>query len=125
MFAGRAIRLVSESRDTCFCMGNEIARWEVEPLKRSRRGLDERLLMVPPLRRLLVAVVLRRPLGSPLRRLLVTRTLRVGIAAINRGDYELISRFAHPEIELQIMPDEPQTRATGLEPEYRGPDSFV
>jgi hypothetical protein len=29
-------------------MGDEIVRWKVEPLERSRRGLDERLLMASP-----------------------------------------------------------------------------
>jgi hypothetical protein len=113
------------ARNTCCDVGNEIARWEVEPLKRSRRGLDERLLMAAPFRRLLNAAVLRRSPGSPLRRAVVTRTVRIGIAALNRGDYELISRIAHPEIELQMLPDEPHNRPAGLDPVYRGPDSYV
>jgi hypothetical protein len=106
-------------------MGDEIVRWEVEPLERSRRGLDERLLMAAPgLRRLLVPLVLRRPLGSPLRRVLITRNLRVVIAAINRSDYESMSSFLHPDVELHMVPDDP-ARATGLDPVYRGAAGYI
>ena len=71
-------------------MGREIVRWKVDPLvERSRRGLDERILMAAPrLQRLLVAQARRRPPGSRLRRAVITRGLQVGLAAANRGDYE-------------------------------------
>jgi hypothetical protein len=99
----------------------EIVSWEVEPLTRSRRGLDERLLMAMPwLRRVSTALVLRRPPGSPIRRMLVARNLLVVIAAINRGDYESMSSLLHPDVELYMLPDNPE-RAPGLDPVYRDP----
>src|SRR5687768_5828089 len=106
-------------------MVDEIVRWEVEPLERPRRGLDERLLMAAPWgRRVLTALVLRRPLSSPLRRALITRNLLVVIAAINRGDYESMSSFLHPDVELHMLPDN-RERAPGLDPVYRDPAGYV
>jgi hypothetical protein len=105
-------------------MGDEIVRWKVEPLERSRRGLDERLLMASPGLRRLVARGLRRPLGSPLRRALITRVLQVGFAADNRGDYESSSSFVHRDFELHMRPDD-RERAGDLESLYRGPDGYV
>lgn len=103
-------------------MGREIVRWKVEPLGRSRRGLDERLFMAAPALRRLLARGLRRPAGSPLRRALITQLLQVGIAANNRGDYEAMSSALHPDVELQTAPE-----GTGpdIEPVYRGPDEYV
>jgi hypothetical protein len=106
-------------------MGNEIARWNVGPLDRPRRGLDERLLMAAPwLRRLVTALVLRRPPGSALRQALVGRNFLVAIAAINRGDYESMSSLLHPDVELYMLPDNP-ARATGLDPVYRDPAGYI
>jgi hypothetical protein len=106
-------------------MGNEIFRWDVDPLERSRRGVDERLLMAAPwLRRLVTALVLRRPPGSALRRALVTHNFLVAIAAINRGDYESMSSLLQPDVELYMLPDNP-VRATGLYPIYRDPSGYV
>src|SRR5687768_14480279 len=105
-------------------MGNEIARWNVDPLDRPGRGLDERLLMAAPwLRRLVTALVLRRPPGSALRQALVARNFLVAIAAINRGDYESMSSLLHPDVELYMLPDNP-ARATGLDPVYRDPAGY-
>jgi hypothetical protein len=111
--------------DTCLDVRSGIVHWEVQPLERSRRGLDERLLMAAPwLRRLVTALVFRRPTGSALRRALVTRTLLVATAAINRGDYESMSSLLHPDVELYMLPDNP-ARATGLNPVYRDPAGYV
>jgi hypothetical protein len=106
-------------------MGDEIVRWNVEPLERSRRGLDERLLMASPGLRRLVARGLRRPLGSPLRRALITRMVQVGIATANRSDYESMSSSLHPDVELHMRPDDRERAGTDLESRYRGPDGYV
>ncbi len=106
-------------------MRDEIVRWEVEPLERSRRGLDDRLLMAAPwLRRVLTGFVLRRPPGSPLRRSLLTRNMRIVIAAINRGDYGSMSSLLHPDVELHMQPDN-RERAPGLDPVYRNRTGYV
>jgi SnoaL-like domain len=106
-------------------MGREIVGWKVEPLERSRRGLDERILMAAPrLQRLLVAQARRRPPGSRLRRAVITRGLQVGLAAANRGDYESASSSLHRDYELHMRPDD-RDRAGDLEPLYRGPDGYV
>ena len=85
--------------------------------------MDERLLMAAPRLRRLVALGLRRPLGSALRRTLVTRILQVGIAANNRGDYEAMSSSFHPEVELHIPPGE--RTGPDMEPVYRGRDGYI
>jgi ketosteroid isomerase-like protein len=96
-------------------------RWEIEPLERSRRGLDERIVLAAPwLRKAMARRAERQPAGSKLRRSLLTRAVRVGFAANNRGDYEAMSASFHPEIEL-IPPGRGQT-ALGFDPVYRGPD---
>jgi hypothetical protein len=82
------------------------------------------LMAMPWLRRVLTAFVLRRPPGSPLRRKLVARNLLVVIAAINRGDYESMSSLLHPDVELYMLPDNPE-RAPGLDPVYRDPAGYV
>jgi hypothetical protein len=106
-------------------MRDEIVRWEVEPLERSRRGLDERLLMAAPwLRRVLTGFVLRRPPRSRLRRSLLTRNMRVVIAAINRGDYASMSSLLHRDVELHMQPDN-RERAPGLDPVYRDRAGYV
>jgi hypothetical protein len=99
----------------------EIVRWAVEPLERSRRGLDERLVILAPwLRRRLFVRAMREPAGSDLRRRLLTRGVRVAIAANNRGDYDSMLVAYHPDVEL--IPPEAGDSAIGLEPVYRGHD---
>jgi hypothetical protein len=67
--------------------GGLIARWEVRPLHRSRRGIEERLFLATPwlvLRSIHWAT--RARAGSPFRRALFSRLLRAGFAAVERGD---------------------------------------
>jgi hypothetical protein len=106
-------------------MNDEIVRWKVEPLERSRRGLDERLLMAAPGLRRLAARTLRRPPSSRLRRALITYIVQVGWAAVNRDDYEATSRFVHRDFEFHYQPEDRERASPDLEPVYRGPDGSV
>jgi ketosteroid isomerase-like protein len=101
---------VAEARIVC---------WEIEPLERPRRGLDERVaLAAPGLTRRLLLRVMREPAGSARRRKLLTRALRSGTAANNRNDYDSMLAGYHPDVEL--IPPEVETSLLGLEPVYRG-----
>jgi hypothetical protein len=102
-------------------MGNEIVCWKVEPIERSRRGLDERLLIVAPRLLRLGAFCLRRPAGSRLRRVVITHLLQVGLAANNRGDYKALSIGLHPDVELDLA----EGAAPELEGVHRGRDAFI
>jgi SnoaL-like domain len=96
-----------------------IVRWEVEPLERSRRGIDEWLALAAPwLRRRLVSRAMERPAGSDLRRKLLTRGVRVAAAANNRDDYNSMLVAYHPDVEL--VPPEGGESAIGLDRLYRG-----
>jgi hypothetical protein len=55
---------------------------------------------------------------------MITRVLLVGLAANNRGDYESMSSFLHPDVELH-MPDDPGRVGLDMELVYRGPDGYV
>jgi hypothetical protein len=103
-----------------------IVRWEIEPLRRSRRGVDERLLLAAPwLLRPLFSLVVRARSGSRVRRAVLSRALRVGVAANNRGDYRTMSVFMSPEVELHLYPDEPELRPVDLEPVYHGREGYA
>jgi hypothetical protein len=96
-----------------------VVRWKIEPLDRSRRGLDERIALAAPwLSRRLSMLATRQPLGSRLRRTLLTRAVQVTVAANNRGDYEAMLATYHPEVEL-IPPGKGQS-GLGFDPVYRG-----
>ncbi len=107
-------------------MPDEIKRWAVEPLHRSRRGVDERLLLALPwLGRRLVAATVRAPAGSRLRRAVVTYSLRTAVAATSRSDYWAIFALCAPDIELYLWPDEPDSRPAGLDAVHYGPEGYV
>ena len=98
-----------------------IVRWEVEPLERSRRGLDERLaLLAPGLRQRMARRAMDEPAGSELRRKLLTRGVRLSAAANNRRDYDSMLVSYHPDVEL--IPPAPDESAMGFEPVYHGHD---
>jgi hypothetical protein len=104
-------------------MAAEIAHWKVEPLVRDRRNWDESLLIRTPwLARTLFARVMALPAGSRSRRSLITRTIRTGIAANNRGDYDAMSVAFHPDVLLRATEE---TRPPGLDLEHVGPDAYV
>lgn len=103
-----------------------IARWEVEPLVRSRRGLDERLVLGAPwLMRALGSLAVRASAGSPVRRVVLSYATRVGVAANNRRDYEAMCAVLSPDIELHVYPDAPEVRWADVEPIYHGHDGYV
>jgi len=97
--------------------------WTVEPLERSRRGLDERFrLAVPGMTQRLGRRLMEQPAGAPLRRRVLTQSFRVGMAAVNRGDYDSACFAIHPEGVLQ-----PPGKGQGgldFDPEYHGPEGF-
>ncbi len=105
---------------------DEVVRWEVKPLDRRRRGLDERVLLAAPwLGAAIARAVVRGPPGSALRRRLLTRATLVGIAANNRKDYRAMTVLMHPEVELHMLVDDPTRMGTDLDPVYRGRDGYV
>ena len=85
-------------------MGNTVVRWKIDPLERSRRGLDERLLLAAPrVAHVLGRFLARRPAGSRTRRALITRVMRFGFAANNRLDYDALFSFYEPGVEIRLM----------------------
>ena len=102
-----------------------VARWRVDPLHRSRRGLDEWLgLATPWLRPVFSRVFALRP-GSRLRCAFITRTIRVGVAAQNRRDYEAVAATLSPDVELHVYPDAAELRYLDLEPVYHGHMGYI
>jgi SnoaL-like protein len=93
----------------------------VDPLERSRRGLDERIrLAAPAFGQRLGRRIMDLPAGAPMRRRLLTQNVRVGMAAMNRADYDSAVSGVHPEAVLQ-----PPGKGQGgldFEPEYHGPE---
>lgn len=107
-------------------MPGEIARWAVEPLHRARRGFDERLLVVTPwLAPAAVARAARARRGSRLRRFVFSYGLRVGVAQVERRDYELLSVFLSPHVELHLFPDAPEDRPVDARSVYRGRSAYA
>jgi hypothetical protein len=85
-------------------MGDSVVRWKVEPLKRSRRGLDERLLLwAPRAARVLGRFLAGRRASSRSRQALIRRVIRVGFAANNRLDYDAMCVFYDPAVEIRLM----------------------
>ena len=101
----------------------DIECWPVEPLERSRRGFDERIrLAAPGMTKRLGRRLMEQPAGAPLRRRVLTQSFRVGMAAVNRGDYDSAGFAIHPEGVLQ-----PPGKGQGgldFDPEYHGPEGF-
>jgi hypothetical protein len=101
-----------------------IARWEIEPLHRARRGVDERLLLAAPwLARRLAAATVRGPAGSRFRRVVLTHLVRVAIAANNRRDYVAMSYLFAPDLELHL--DDDRARPADLDLVYYGREGYV
>jgi ketosteroid isomerase-like protein len=102
----------------------EIIRWQIEPLDRGRRGLDERIaLALPGLSRRLRAAAARLPAGSKRRRAALTRAVRVGYAATNRDDFEAMQAALHDDVEF--VPPMRGRGGLGFDPVYRGPDGVT
>jgi ketosteroid isomerase-like protein len=71
-----------------------------------RRTLDERLfLRFPALYPLLADRLTRLPLGSRLRRLILARSVRRGLAAVNRRDFDVLFLGIDPDIEYRPAAD--------------------
>jgi hypothetical protein len=75
----------------------EHVRWQIEPLERHDRGLDERIaIALPWLARRIRAAASRLPAGSTMRRAALTRAVRTGWADTNRDAYEALRASLHP-----------------------------
>jgi ketosteroid isomerase-like protein len=99
----------------------ELVRWQIEPLERRHRGVDERIMLALPwLARRMRAAAARLPAGSSMRRAALTRAVRTGWAATNRDDYEALRASLHPDVEF--VPPERGTAGLGFDAVYRGPD---
>lgn len=99
-------------------------RWEVTPLERRRRGLDEHIAVaLPSLGRRLRAATARLAAGSRLRRAALTRAVRTAYAATNRDDYEVMQASLHPDVEF--IPPERGQAGLGFDPVYRGPEGVA
>src|SRR5438128_2132909 len=102
-----------------------IVRWDVEPLDRSRRGLDERLLLAMPwLASALSSAAVRARPGSRPRRAL-GHVICAGMEANNRRDYEVVAALLGPDVELHLIPDAPEVRAADMEPVYFGREGYI
>jgi ketosteroid isomerase-like protein len=99
-------------------MSHAIVRWKIEPITRSRRGLDERLLLSAPwVVRVLIRILAGRAADSRIRRELITRVIRVGFAANNRLDYDSVCAFFDPAAEIRLVGG---AARIDLDPVYRG-----
>lgn len=99
----------------------KLVRRPVEPLVREERGKDESLVLravaagLPP-----PFFAERLPLGSKLRKAMLTRSIRVGFAALNRRDFEVLLAAYTPGFEIDGGAT-PWT-AVGFGSLYRGED---
>jgi hypothetical protein len=101
--------------------GVELVRWEVRPLERRRRGLDEWIAILAPwVTRRLMTFVLGRPAGSRLRRIALTQAVRRNLAANNREDYRAV--FATYDPQIEFIPPGRGEAADGFDALYRGHD---
>jgi hypothetical protein len=95
---------IGANSDTPLGTRDAVARWKIGPLERSRRGLDEWLLLsVPRAARAFGWFLAGRRAGSGTRRALITRVIRVGFAANNRLDYDAMYVFYDPAVEIRLM----------------------
>jgi ketosteroid isomerase-like protein len=102
---------------------HELVRWQVEPLERRRRGVDERVALALGLGPRMLAAITRLPAGSRVRRAALTRAVRMGWAATNRDDYDVLRASFHPEGEF--IPPGRGEAGLGFDAVYRGPDGVA
>ena len=56
-------------------------------------------MRIPNLAVAVMQVLIRLPARSRVRRVLLSRTVRLGVEASNRGDYEVAFMLFHPDME--------------------------
>lgn len=83
------------------------------------------MIALPWLLRLGFSVAARRRAGSRLRRATIAHGVAIGLAAVNRDDYEAVTPNLCPDVELHMFPDEPEVRAIDIEAFARGPDAYL
>ncbi len=101
----------------------EIVRERLSVVGAPCRRLDERLaLRFPRVLTVFTRAWLRLPTRSRLRRVLMRRTVRSGIEAANRGDYEAAFGLYDRGVELLVPPG---LAGMGFEPIVRGREERV
>jgi ketosteroid isomerase-like protein len=84
----------------------EIVRQPIAVRERSHRRIEERFALRFPRGLAFVARrVFRMPPRSRLRQAILRRSVRVGLEAVNRGDYEAAFALSDPGIELNSPAD--------------------
>jgi ketosteroid isomerase-like protein len=98
----------------------EIVRQPIAVSAASRPRLREQLfLRLPRVAAVLTRAVLRRRPTSRLRQAMIRNAFRIGIEALNRGDYEAAFALLPPDFETIPASD---AGLVGLDPIYRGRD---
>lgn len=78
----------------------EVVRESIRISDGSHRRLEERIAVrIPNLAVAVMQVLIRLPARSRVRRVLLSRTVRLGVEASNRGDYEVAFMLFHPDME--------------------------
>ena len=97
----------------------EVVRKPLRVRERSRRTLDQRLLLrFPRLAAVNARLIARLPPRSRLRQAVVWRSARVAVEAYNRRDMDAVGIGYHPEFEYH--PARKWVESGLLEPSYRG-----
>ena len=97
----------------------EIVRRPLQVRERSRRTLDQRLLLrFPRLAATSIPLVTKLPPRSRLRQAALWRNMRLALEAYNRRDMDAVGIGYHPEFEY--LPARNWVEAGMLEPSYRG-----
>jgi ketosteroid isomerase-like protein len=103
--------------------GQDFVRKPLGVRERSRRTLDQRLLLrFPSLSAALFRAVAKLPPRSRLRQALVWRAVRLAVEAYNRRDLDAVAIGFHPDIEY--LPYREFVEAGLAEPGYRGRSGY-
>jgi ketosteroid isomerase-like protein len=101
----------------------EIVRMPLPVSRRSRRTLDERLLLrFPRLAAAGARMISKLPPGSRIRKAVAGRNVRLGAEAYNRRDLDAVIAGWHPDFEY--LPDAKWVKAGLVEQSYRGADGY-
>src|SRR5438045_121566 len=96
----------------------EIVRQQLAVSAASRPRVQEQLfLRLPRVAAFLTRAALRFPPSSWLRQAMIRNAFRIGIEALNRGDYEAGFALVPPDYETITLPE---LVGLGLDPVYRG-----
>jgi ketosteroid isomerase-like protein len=91
-----------------------------DPVKGQRTIAERAGVRWPSVAQRTMRSVLRLPPGSRMRSAVLQRAARIAFLAWNRGDFELVPNFDHPEVETRIT--QGPREAIGMEEVYYGPE---